>query len=226
MAAVGRDLSGDSFPPRRARRRGRARRLGTTALGRQVSVQHLRRQHHPGARPPTSCCTGSPASRKRIGYDESLRSIDLVTKDAYEPILPLSVVATSTTRRRPASSSGFGDVRSHHADARPDAERYFRDGGPQKTMLELLQQRDAIQGEAREGCAASSATRHRVRRCADRPSRTRPRSAARSKRCWSSCACGSCRSSRSRRNDRQRAAAEKLEDVSRKRGDGRPSRRS
>ena len=37
------------LPPRRARGRGRARRLGTAARPRQVSVQHLRRPHHPGA---------------------------------------------------------------------------------------------------------------------------------------------------------------------------------
>ena len=36
-------------PPRRARRRGRARRLGAAARAGQVRVQHLRRQHHPGA---------------------------------------------------------------------------------------------------------------------------------------------------------------------------------
>ena len=36
-------------PPRRARRRGRARRVGEAARPGQVCVQHLRRQHHPGA---------------------------------------------------------------------------------------------------------------------------------------------------------------------------------
>ena len=45
----GKDLSGDRLPPRRARRRGRARRLGEAARARQISVQHLRRQHHPRA---------------------------------------------------------------------------------------------------------------------------------------------------------------------------------
>ena len=35
-------------------------------------------------------------------YDESLRSIDLVTKDAYEPLLPLSVVVHIDYQKAPA----------------------------------------------------------------------------------------------------------------------------
>lgn len=57
--------------------------------------------------------TGKSESHR---YDEGLMSIDLVTKDAYEPMLSV----------------------------------YFRDVAHRRTMLELLQQRDAIQVEARE----------------------------------------------------------------------------
>ena len=43
--------------------------------------------------------TGKTESHR---YDESLKSIDLVTKDAYEPLLPLSVVVHIDYQRHPA----------------------------------------------------------------------------------------------------------------------------
>src|SRR5262249_38462539 len=42
-------------------------------------------------------------------YDESLRSIDLVTRDAYEPLLPLSVVVHIDYERAPSVIQRFGD---------------------------------------------------------------------------------------------------------------------
>ena len=44
-------------------------------------------------------------------YDESLRSIDLVTKDAYEPTLPLSVVVHIDYQKAPSVIQRFGDVK-------------------------------------------------------------------------------------------------------------------
>ena len=44
-------------------------------------------------------------------YDESLKSIDLVTKDAYEPLLPLSVVVHIDYERAPGVIQRFGDVK-------------------------------------------------------------------------------------------------------------------
>ena len=44
-------------------------------------------------------------------YDESLRSIDLVTKDAYEPMLPLSVVVHIDYQKAPGVIQRFGDVK-------------------------------------------------------------------------------------------------------------------
>ena len=52
--------------------------------------------------------TGRSESHK---YDESLRSIDLVTKDAYEPLLPLSVVVHIDYERAPSVIQRFGDVK-------------------------------------------------------------------------------------------------------------------
>jgi uncharacterized membrane protein YqiK len=84
-------------------------------------------------------------------YDESLRSIDLVTKDAYEPLLPLSVVVHIDYQKAPGVIQRFGDVKKLITQTLdPMLSAYFRDVAHKKTMLELLQQRDEIQGESRE----------------------------------------------------------------------------
>jgi uncharacterized membrane protein YqiK len=84
-------------------------------------------------------------------YDESLRSIDLVTKDAYEPMLPLSVVVHIDYQKAPSVIQRFGDIKRLITQTLdPMLSAYFRDVAHKKTMLELLQQRDAIQSEARE----------------------------------------------------------------------------
>lgn len=84
-------------------------------------------------------------------YDESLRSIDLVTKDAYEPMLPLSVVVHIDYQKAPSVIQRFGDVKKLITQTLdPMLSAYFRDVAHKKTMLELLQQRDVIQQESRE----------------------------------------------------------------------------
>jgi uncharacterized membrane protein YqiK len=84
-------------------------------------------------------------------YDESLRSIDLVTRDAYEPRLPLSVVVHIDYQRAPNVIQRFGDVNKLITQTLdPMLSAYFRDVAHKKTMLELLHDRDAIQREARE----------------------------------------------------------------------------
>ena len=83
-------------------------------------------------------------------YDESLKSIDLVTKDAYEPSLPLSVVVHIDYQRAPSVIQRFGDVqRLITQTLDPMLSAYFRDVAHKKTMLELLHDRDLIQAEAR-----------------------------------------------------------------------------
>jgi uncharacterized membrane protein YqiK len=83
-------------------------------------------------------------------YDDTLRSIDLVTKDAYEPNLPLSVVVHIDYMKAPSVIQRFGDVKRLITQTLdPMLSAYFRDVAHKKTMLELLQHRDAIQVEAR-----------------------------------------------------------------------------
>ncbi len=84
-------------------------------------------------------------------YDESLKSIDLVTRDAYEPALPLSVVVHIDYQKAPSVIQRFGDVKKLITQTLdPMLSAYFRDIAHKKTMLELLQERDTIQVEARE----------------------------------------------------------------------------
>ena len=96
--------------------------------------------------------TGKSESHR---YDEGLKSIDLVTKDAYEPMLPLSVVVHIDYQKAPSVIQRFGDVKKLITQTLdPMLSAYFRDIAHKKTMLELLHDRDAIQREARGELAA------------------------------------------------------------------------
>ena len=82
-------------------------------------------------------------------YDENLRSIDLVTRDAYEPSLPLSVVVHIDYQRAPSVIQRFGDVKKLITQTLdPLLSAYFRDIAHKHTMLELLHERDVIQRAA------------------------------------------------------------------------------
>lgn len=83
-------------------------------------------------------------------YDESLRSIDLVTRDAFEPTLPLSVVVHIDYVKAPSVIQRFGDVKKLITQTLdPMLSAYFRDVAHKRTMLELLQDRDTLQAEGR-----------------------------------------------------------------------------
>ncbi len=83
-------------------------------------------------------------------YDENLNSVDLVTKDAYESRLPLSVVVHIDYQKASAVIQRFGDVKKLITQTLdPMLSSFFRDVAHRKTMLELLNSRDQIQAEAR-----------------------------------------------------------------------------
>jgi len=91
--------------------------------------------------------TGKTEAHK---FDEGLRSIDLVTRDAYEPLLPLSVVVHIDYQRAPSVIQRFGDVKKLITQTiDPMLSAFFRDIAHKKTMLQLLHERDVIQTEAR-----------------------------------------------------------------------------
>ena len=91
-------------------------------------------------------------------YDESLKSIDLITQDAYEPILPLSVVVHIDYQKAPSVIQRFGDVKKLITQTiDPMLSAYFRDVAHKKTMLELVHSRDEIQAQARNELKAKFA---------------------------------------------------------------------
>ncbi len=84
-------------------------------------------------------------------YDETLKSIDLVTRDAYEPLLPLSLVVHIDYQKASGVIQRFGDVQKLITQTLdPMLSAYFRDIAHKKTMLQILQERDSIQNESRQ----------------------------------------------------------------------------
>ncbi len=82
-------------------------------------------------------------------YDKDLTSIDLITSDGYEPVLPLSLVLHIDYEKAPSVIQRFGDVRrliSQTLD--PILSAYFRDVAQSSSMLDLLTQREEIQRRA------------------------------------------------------------------------------
>jgi uncharacterized membrane protein YqiK len=72
-----------------------------------------------------------------------------VTADAYEPVLPLSVVVHIDYEKAPSVVQRFGDVKKLITQTLdPMLSAYFRDIAHKKTMLELLHDRDQLQREA------------------------------------------------------------------------------
>lgn len=84
-------------------------------------------------------------------YDKDLSSIDLITADGYEPVLPLSLVLHIDYEKAPRVVQRFGDVRrliSQTLD--PILTAYFRDVAQSSAMLDLLTHREEIQKRATE----------------------------------------------------------------------------
>ena len=80
------------------------------------------------------------------GYDEHLSEVSLITKDAFEPQLPLSVVVHIDYKMAPYVIQRFGDVkRLVEQTLDPMVAAYFKNVGQTRTLIELLQDRSAIQ---------------------------------------------------------------------------------
>ena len=79
-------------------------------------------------------------------YDENLSEIELITKDAFEPTLPLSVVIHIDYRKAPLVIQRFGDIKMLvNQTLDPMVSAYFKNIGQTKTLIELIQQRSEIQ---------------------------------------------------------------------------------
>jgi uncharacterized membrane protein YqiK len=81
--------------------------------------------------------------------DENLSEVSLITKDAFEPTLPLSVVVHIDYRKAPLVIQRFGDIRKLvEQTLDPMVSAYFKNVAQKKTLIELLQERSDIQEQA------------------------------------------------------------------------------
>lgn len=82
-------------------------------------------------------------------FDENLTEVSLITKDAFEPLLPLSVVVHIDYRKAPLVVQRFGDIkRLVDQTLDPMVSAYFKNIGQTKTLIQLIQDRAAIQMQA------------------------------------------------------------------------------
>lgn len=78
--------------------------------------------------------------------DENLSEVALITKDAFEPTLPLSVVVHIDYMKAPLVVQRFGDIkRLVEQTLDPMVSAYFKNIAQTKTLIELLQERSDIQ---------------------------------------------------------------------------------
>ena len=84
-------------------------------------------------------------------YDENLSEVALITKDAFEPSLPLSVVVHIDYRKAPLVIQRFGDIkRLVEQTLDPMVSAYFKNIGQTRTLIQLIQDRSDIQKIAGE----------------------------------------------------------------------------
>jgi uncharacterized membrane protein YqiK len=82
-------------------------------------------------------------------YDENLTEVDIITKDAFEPSLPLSVVMHIDYKEAPWVIQRFGDISMLvNQSLDPLVSAYFKDVAQTKTLIELIQERSAIRERA------------------------------------------------------------------------------
>ncbi|WP_284315074.1 SPFH domain-containing protein [Labrys miyagiensis] len=78
--------------------------------------------------------------------DENLSEISLITRDAFEPLLPLSVVVHIDYRKAPLVVQRFGDIKKLvEQTLDPMVSAYFKNIAQTKTLIQLLQERSDIQ---------------------------------------------------------------------------------
>jgi len=95
------------------------------------------------------------------GFDENLAEVALITKDAFEPSLPLSVVVHIDYKKAPLVIQQFGDVKKLvEQTLDPMVSAYFKNVGQTRTLIQLLQDRSAIQDLSSEQMKVKFANYH------------------------------------------------------------------
>ena len=87
--------------------------------------------------------------RSEVGshrLDENLAEVSLITKDAFEPSLPLSVVIHIDYQKAPLVIQRFGDIkRLVEQTLDPMVSAYFKNIAQTRTLIQLIQERSIIQ---------------------------------------------------------------------------------
>jgi len=82
-------------------------------------------------------------------FDSNLREITLITKDAFEPLLPLSVVVHIDYKKAPLVVQRFGNVKQLvEQTLDPMVSSYFKNVSQTHTFIELIQSRSELQERA------------------------------------------------------------------------------
>jgi uncharacterized membrane protein YqiK len=82
-------------------------------------------------------------------FDSNLREITLITKDAFEPLLPLSVVVHIDYKKAPLVVQRFGNVKQLvEQTLDPMVSSYFKNVSQTHTFIELIQSRSELQANA------------------------------------------------------------------------------
>ncbi|MGN6086648.1 SPFH domain-containing protein [Trinickia sp.] len=82
--------------------------------------------------------------------DANLKEVSLITKDAFEPTLPVSCVLHIDPTKAPRVVQRFGDL-GHLVNETidPFVSSWFKDVAQTKTVIELIQERKAVQDQAK-----------------------------------------------------------------------------
>jgi hypothetical protein len=104
------DTSGDDYRHGEACRARIARGVERAAAARQICVQYLCRQDPDGADHQLHPEVESDIIGQHK-FDENLSEVSLITRDAFEPTLPLSVVVHIDYRKAPLVVQRFGDIK-------------------------------------------------------------------------------------------------------------------
>ena len=95
------------------------------------------------------------------GFDDNLSEVSMITKDAFEPRLPLSVVVHIDYKKAPLVVQQFGDVKKLvEQTLDPMVSAYFKNIGQTRTLIQLIQDRAAIQDVSSEQMKIKFANYH------------------------------------------------------------------
>lgn len=101
--------------------------------------------------PTTNFILKWQANERGSKFDENLKEISLITRDAFEPTLPLSVVVHIDYLKASRVIQRFGNIQQLvEQTLDPMVSAYFKNTAQTKTLIELLQDRADIQKRALE----------------------------------------------------------------------------